>query len=90
MSDVQSTLFAVIARTAAVDVSTINPGSTIKDFGIPSLEVIEMLFELEDQFDVQLSEREVDMATGTVADLVAAIERGLAAKASKVNAAHHA
>lgn len=83
MNDIETSVFATIAKTASVDVSTIRPTSTIRELGIPSLDVIEMLFELEEHFNIELSEREIDFATASAEDLVAAIQRGLAAKAAK-------
>lgn len=83
MSDLEHTVYTLVARTASVEPDTLGPATTIKDLGVTSLDVIEMLFELEDRFDVELSDREINFATASIGDLVAALERGLAAKATK-------
>jgi acyl carrier protein len=86
MNDIKSVVFETIARTASVDVSSLRHSSTLKELGIPSLDAIEMLFELEEKFNLQLGDRDVDLGTATAADLVAAIEQALARKAVPTNA----
>ena len=90
MSDIQASVLAAIARIAGPATGTIRPDATLKDLGIPSLDVIEMLFELEDEFDVNLSDRDIDLTTATVADLATAIERGVAAKMPQPSGAQSA
>ena len=82
MNDITTFVFATLARTAGVDVSAIQATSTVRELNIPSLDTIEMLFELEEKFDLQFADRDVDLGTATAADLVAAIERTLARKSA--------
>lgn len=77
---VASTVTDVVAKTAGVTADSIGPATTIHNVGISSLDAIEMLFQLEEKFDVLLSEREVDLGTATVADLVRAIHAAAAAR----------
>jgi acyl carrier protein len=87
MNDVKTFVFETLAHTASVDVTAVQPTSTVRDLGIPSLDAIEMLFELEEKFDLQLGDRDVDLGTATAAELVAAIEQAVARKGTPLNTA---
>jgi acyl carrier protein len=79
--NVHSTVFHTIARTAGIDAATLSPDATLRDLGIASLDALELLFELEEQFDLQLKDEEVDLGTATIGQLVATLEGALARKA---------
>lgn len=77
MQNIQEQIFAIIANTASVDVDSIEPTTTIRDLGVASLDTIEMVFKIEETFDVQLGDRDIDLHTATAATLVTAVERAL-------------
>ncbi len=62
----------LIAERNECEVSEIKPESTFADFGIDSLDTVEMLMNLEDKLGVEI---ELDEKVETVGDLVAFIER---------------
>lgn len=78
--NVQQDTFEIIAKQAKIDIATIKPESTLKELGVASLDAIEVIFDLEEHFDIQLPNEDADFDNGTVGQLVAAIERQLAAK----------
>jgi acyl carrier protein len=80
--DVQQTVFAVIAREANVEESKITLGSTLKDLDIASLDAVQIIFELEDHYQIQMPDRDPDFDTGSVKGLVDAVDKLLAAKAA--------
>jgi acyl carrier protein len=84
--NVHSTVIQSIARTAGIDPDTLSPDATLRDLGIASLDALELLFELEEKFDLQLKDEDLDLGTATVATLVAALERALARKAQVTGA----
>ncbi|MEP7242584.1 MAG: phosphopantetheine-binding protein [Gammaproteobacteria bacterium] len=86
MNEIESVVLKTIARAASVEPSAVRPDATVRELGIASLDAIEMLFELEEKFDLQFPDRAVDLGTATAADLVLAIQQGLAAKAGGLNA----
>ena len=47
-----------------------------------SLDAVQVLFEIEDKFDVSVPEREDQYSSGTVRDLVEGVDRLIAAKAA--------
>jgi len=81
MSTQQET-FEIIAKQAKIDIATIKPESTLKDLGIASLDAIEVIFDIEEHFDVTLPNEDTDFENGTVGQLIEAIDRQIAAKSA--------
>jgi acyl carrier protein len=84
MSTQQET-FDIIAKQAKIDIATIKPESTLKDLGVASLDAIEVIFDLEEHFGVNLPNEDTNFESDTVGHLVDAIDRQLALKASSQN-----
>ncbi len=61
----------VIADHLDVDTEGVTPETTFEELGIDSLETVEIMMELEDEFDIEISAGEVGK---TVGSLVAYIE----------------
>jgi carboxylesterase len=80
--NVHDTVFQSIAHAAGVEASAVNPAATLRDLGIPSLDALELLFELEEKFGLQLKDEDLDLGTATVTQLVAALEGAIARKGS--------
>jgi acyl carrier protein len=49
---------------------------------VHSLDAVQVLFEIEDRFDVSVPDREDQYSAGTMRDLIEGVERLLAAKAT--------
>ena len=56
----------IIAEYKDIDVSTIKPESTFQELGIDSLDVVEILMNLEDEIGMEI---ELDQKIETVDDL---------------------
>ena len=54
MSDTQAKIIAIIASFSPVDRDKITLGSNLKDIEIESLEFVELVFQLEEEFDVAI------------------------------------
>jgi acyl carrier protein len=80
MSTVQQETFDIIAKQAKIELDSIKPESTLKDLGIASLDAIEVIFDIEEHFNINLPNEDTDLENGTVGQLIAAIERQLAEK----------
>jgi len=80
MSNVQDTVFDIIAREAGIERDTISLDSTLKDLDIQSLDAVQIIFEIEDRFDIEMPDRNPDFDTESVRGLVEAVERLAAAK----------
>ena len=65
---------AILSTQFDVEEDTITPETNImEDLGADSLDVVDMLMSLEDEFDVEISDEEIEKLQ-TVAELVAYIE----------------
>lgn len=82
MSDVQETIFDIIAKEAGIDRSRITPESTLKELEIQSLDAVQIIFEIEDHFKITLPDRDPNFDTESVKGLVDAVERLVAEKAA--------
>ena len=82
MSSTEQTIFDIIAKTCSVPRDRITPDSTLKDLDVHSLDAVQVLFEIEDKFDISVPEREDQYSAGTVRDLIEGVDRLLAAKAA--------
>ncbi len=80
MSSTQEIIYDIIAKTCSIDRSKITPESTLKDLDVHSLDAVQVLFEIEDRFDVSVPDREDQYSAGTVRDLVEGVDQLLAAK----------
>ena len=81
MSSTEQIIFDIIAKTCSVERERITLDSTLKDLDVHSLDAVQVLFEIEDRFDITVPEREDQYSAGTVRDLVEGVEKLVAAKA---------
>ena len=82
MSQVQDTVFGIIAKEANVDVGKITLDSTLKDLEIASLDAVQIIFEIEDHFKITMPDRDPNFDTESVKGLVETVEKLLAEKAA--------
>ena len=61
----------ILAEYKGIDKAIIQPETTMESLGIDSLDTVELVMNLEDEFHVEI---EVDEAINTVGDLVKIIE----------------
>ena len=81
--DVQQTVFQIIAKEAGIEQSRITLASTLKDLEIPSLDAIQIIFEIEDHYKIQMPDRDPNFDTESVKGLVDTVEKLLAEKAAR-------
>ncbi|MBQ4854197.1 acyl carrier protein [Rhodanobacter sp. B2A1Ga4] len=79
----QQQVFEIIATQAKIDAATIKPESTLKDLGIASLEAIELIFDIEEHFDITFPDQQgANFDSDTAQSLVDAVDKALADKAA--------
>ena len=61
----------ILAEYKGIDEAIIQPETSMESLGIDSLDTVELVMNLEDEFDVEI---EVDEGIKTVGDLVKIIE----------------
>jgi len=80
---IQQQIFEIIAKQAKIDVATIKPESTLKDLGIASLDAIELIFDIEEHFDINFPDQQgANFDSDTAQSLVDAVQKALADKAA--------
>lgn len=78
MVDIQETVFGLIANQAKVDASTLTRETRFSDLKVDSLDVVEIIFQIEEKFDISIPYNVNDTSAdgialdtlGEVADLV--------------------
>jgi acyl carrier protein len=77
MDEVTADTMAIIAKRLPADRHDLSMTDRLEDLGIDSFTAVEMIFDLEEKFDVQISFNANANMTGlvTVGDVVAAIKK---------------
>ena len=55
--EIRSQVFDIVAKQAKIDVATIRDDSTLTDLGLASLDAIEVIFDIEERFDISFPEQ---------------------------------
>ena len=84
--DVKAGVARIIAEQAMVDVGDITPETKLEDLGLDSLALVEVVFGVEETFDVSVpynanDPSESDFKLDTVAEVIAGVESLIAGKA---------
>ena len=54
MSDVTSDVVAIITKKKRADKPTVELSDRLEDLGLESLDAVEMIFDLEEKFDIEI------------------------------------
>ena len=79
---VEQRVLRVIAVTRRVPVDTVHANSTFEELGIDSLDRINILFELEGEFEIEIDDEQAKQVT-TLQQMIDGITVLLAAKEAK-------
>lgn len=84
--NVKDRVIRIIAEQAVMDAAEVTPEKTLEDLGIDSLGLVESIFAIEEEFDIQVpfnanNPSESDFDISSVAAIVRAVE-GLVAQKS--------
>ena len=78
MSDVAGDVIAIIAKKKRVEKPTVEISDRLEDLGLESLDAVEMIFDLEEKFDVQIpynaNTNDPQARFETVGDVVTAVQ----------------
>ncbi|MGA7974639.1 MAG: acyl carrier protein [Pseudolabrys sp.] len=86
MTDVAKDVIEIIAKKKRVDKPTVELTDRLEDLGLESLDAVEMIFDLEEKFDISIpynaNTNNPRTEFDTVDDVVKAIEKLVADKKS--------
>jgi acyl carrier protein len=76
MASVESDIFEIIAEKAAVEREKVVSGASLEELEIESLDVVEIIFAIEEKFDIHVpfNANDQDLEFDTVGDVVKAVE----------------
>ena len=83
MSTVEQNVLSIIAREARLEVGVIQMTSTMRGLGVDSLDVVQVIFALEDEYKIDFPDQNSGLANGTIKDLIAAVEQAITARDAK-------
>ena len=80
MSNVESDIFEIIADKAAVERDKIVDSASLQELEIESLDVVEIIFAIEEKFDIHVpfNANDQEMEFDTVGDVVKAVKNLIA------------
>ena len=76
MASIESDIFEIIAEKAAVERQEVVSGAKLEDLEIESLDIVEIVFAIEEKFDVHVpfNANDQELAFETVSDVVEAVQ----------------
>lgn len=76
MSEVKNKIIDIVAKQSSVARENISLESTMDDIDVESLDLVEIIFELEEQFDISIPFNANEASDlETVGDVVVAVEK---------------
>jgi acyl carrier protein len=77
MSDVETRVIRLVAETQKIDPALIRPESTFEELKIDSFDGLNLLFAVESEFDVRVSDEDAK-SLRSVRDMIEGVEKLLA------------
>ncbi len=84
---VRDRVLRVIATTKRIPLDSVRPESSFESLGIDSLDRLNILFDLESEFDIEIDDEDAKQVTG-IPQMVEGIQLILAAKEAGESAPH--
>lgn len=78
--DIRNTVFAIVANHARRDEASLSLDTTFEDLRMGSLDIVQMLFGIEDAFDVYVPTEHLQLRSATLGDLCDGVKELIAAK----------
>jgi acyl carrier protein len=78
--EIREKIFDIIAKEARIDRGTLTLETKLEDLKIESLDMVQILFGIEDTFDVYVPQDDQSFKLSTLKDVVDGVKRLVAAK----------
>jgi acyl carrier protein len=75
MTTVAEQLRNILTEKFSVPEERVQPGAKLEDLGLDSLDMIEVLFEVEDAFNIRVPEDGTEIRSATIQDLLDTVKR---------------
>ena len=79
-SEIEQAVINIIAKEGSVPSDKITLDATLQDLDVHSLDGVQIIFAIEDKFDILIPEEQAQHATGTVRELIDGVIQLVAAK----------
>lgn len=76
---IQERILLVISRSKRIQLEAVRPECTFEELGIDSLDRLNLLFDLESEFDISIDDEKAKRAT-KISDVVIGVQQLLAAR----------
>ena len=80
MDPVQDKIFDIIAKERRIDRSTLTLDTRLEDIKVESVDLVEIIFAIEDEFDIDVPQEEDAFALESMRDIVDGVKRLIAEK----------
>ena len=81
MTDVSERVKDILAEECAVDRAALEDSARLEDVGISSVDMVQVIFAIEEAFNVSIGEEDMGLELETVGEVTSAIQRIVAAQA---------
>ena len=81
MTDVANRVKDILAEECAVDRALLADDAKLEDVGISSVDMVQVIFAIEEAFDVSIGEEDMGLQLETVGEVTTAIQRIVADQA---------
>jgi len=78
--EIRDKIFDILAKEARLDRGTLTLDTKLEDLKIESLDMVQILFGIEDAFDVYVPQDDQSFKLSTVRDVVEGVKKLIAAK----------
>ena len=75
MSDVKDRIIEIIAKECEIDPATITPESTLESLGVSSVDLVQVMFQIEEAFDIYLADDDMGFDVKNVGEVIASVEK---------------
>ena len=85
--DIANKIFDIVAKEKRIDRETLSLDTKLEDIEIESVDLVEIIFAIEDEFDIDIPQDESDFKLETMRDIVDGVKRLIAEKQAAADAA---
>jgi acyl carrier protein len=85
--DIATKIFDIVAKEKRLDPETLSLETKLEDIQIESVDLVEIIFAIEDEFDIDVPQDETEFKLETMQDIVDGVKRLIAEKQGAADAA---